>query len=157
MVKKDKKPKKISKKFSEMKKKHPNLLTPEERNLTSEEASIMGKMGGEARGKAIKERKNLKERLTLALEIWTEQTIDNHVKKGELKKAEVVRLMGADGAKLIDLINGKLVKSDTKLRALSELWDRIDGKAIQKNEHSGGVDIEFTKLQFVNGKDIVLK
>lgn len=58
-----------------------NLLTPEQRNLTSEEASRMGKLGAEASIKAKKRKKALKELTQIMMDCKPTDSLVNEIKQ----------------------------------------------------------------------------
>jgi hypothetical protein len=112
--------------------KQENLLTPEQRNLTSEEASIMGRKGGIQKGINWKKKRSFAE-LGEALANCkpTQKLIDKAILLfPDVPQEEI-------NNKLI--IAGRLLEKALKgdLNAIAMLRDTIGEKPIVKNEHTG--------------------
>jgi hypothetical protein len=108
-----------------------NLLTPEERNLTSEEASEMGKKGAQASIISRRNKRDLKARYNLALDLLTQKLSKQALEKGKLDLAAEISEVGAEVFKTIEIVISKKVKAETRLRALESIQDRVAGKPTQ--------------------------
>jgi hypothetical protein len=131
---------------------YPNLLKGKGINST-ERARELGRKGGTAFGQKHKERKALKERLELALDIYTEKLKQTALAEGKAELAKEIDAMGAIPFKLLDIMTSKTIKAETRLRAMAEIMDRTDGKAIQKNEITGK-DGEVLKIRLDFGEPL---
>lgn len=108
---------------------------------STERARELGKQGGVASAKAYKEKKEIKTQLQIAVDLFTKKLSDNALKEGKKELAEEIKAINAINFKLLELINTKNVKPETKLKALTEILDRTEGKPKQESkvEHSGSI------------------
>ena len=78
------------------------------------------------------------------------------LKKGNEELAKEVEEIGGIVFKLMDIVTNDKIRAETRLRALSEVMDRTDGKPIQRNEITGkdGEPIETSPIvvQFTSDK-----
>ena len=118
-----------------------NLLTPEQRNLTPEEASIMGKLGGKASVEAKRKRKTYKQQLLAVIELGEEIAIKEARKSGNLEAIKMIEEGGLIAFEKLNIALSKKVKAETRLKALNDIVDRLEGKPSQTSNinHSGAV------------------
>ncbi len=107
------------------------------KKITEGEASILGRKGGIASGKVRAENKNLKKQLELAIDIYTDKLKKVALKNGDITLANQIEEIGVIPFKLFEIIGSSKVKAETRLKAMIDVMDRLDGKAIQKNEITG--------------------
>jgi hypothetical protein len=109
-----------------------NLLTPEQRNLTSEEASEMGKLGGKASVEARRHKKQMKELAQMMGNCQPKPEIRKKVKElfPDLKGDEITNKVV-----MLAKIYEKAAKGDVK--AFEVFRDTAGEKPINVNEHSG--------------------
>lgn len=107
------------------------------KNRTTKEQREIAKKGGKKSVQVRREKKELKERLSLAVDILTDKLKTQALKNGDKALADQIEEVGADVFNLMDIATSKKVKSETRLRALSEMMDRTYGKAVQKQELMG--------------------
>lgn len=103
---------------------------------SKEEAKKIRVEGGKARVKQRKERKALKERLELMLEIVK----DKQKKELPPEAQEELEGVGADVYAIMQILFSKKTKTETKLNALDRVWDRIHGKTRQDIDITSGSD-----------------
>lgn len=114
-----------------------NLISPEQRNLTSEEARRIGSLGGKASVKAKRKKKAIRE-------IIEEMLSMNAPKK---LSEEFARVYGFDpkdmtnkDTLILAQLNKAVVKKDTQ--AFTALLDRLEGKPQQTIDNTyGGNDV----------------
>lgn len=110
-------------------KKH-NLATK-----SQQERKEIAKKGAEATNKIKAEKKNLKEQLEIAMEIYERRMINQAISQNKPDLAEDLKNMGFIAYKIMDLIKSE--KHEISFKALQELIDRVHGKSIQRNELTG--------------------
>lgn len=100
---------------------------------TKEEAQELGRMGGKASGKVRKQKKELKERIMLAFEIYTKKLKE---KATTADDKQIIDEMGADVFQIMSIAYDIKTKKETRLKALDMLWDRTVGKPQQAIDHT---------------------
>lgn len=113
---------------------------------TKEEQKRIAVMGGKASVKARRLKRDLKERLTLALET---------IEKEAANKKLVRELMGEDEATNLDVIVAKLVANAKKgdIQSINQLLDRLYGKPTQPTDiTTGGQPLINIEVQSERGK-----
>ena len=108
-----------------------NLIPVTERS--KEEARAMAVRGGYKSGEVRKKKKELKQRLMLGLEIFTEIKAKQLKKQGHPEAAKIIKEIGIDSYTLLDIISDDKTSAQVKLTAVSDVLDRIEGKPVQKS------------------------
>ena len=103
---------------------------------TGDKQAIIAQEGGIASGIAKRARKTIKENLEDAIEILTQNLRNNAVLNGDLIEEDKIRRVGGIAYRLIELSTD--IKSEVALKAIGEIIDRIDGKAVQQTKLTGG-------------------
>ena len=104
---------------------------------SEEEARELGRRGGVASGQARRENRDLKKKLELASDILTDKLKRAALKRGDKELAKEIEEVGVIVFTLMDIATSNKIKAETRLKALSEVMDRTDGKPIQRNELTG--------------------
>lgn len=107
------------------------------KRITKGEASILGRKGGIVSGKVRAENKSLKKQLELAIDIYTDKLKKVALKNGDITLANQIEQMSVIPFKIFEIIGSSKVKAETRLKAMIDVMDRLDGKPIQKNEITG--------------------
>ena len=131
IIKKTKKPKSAIVKGSQGK--YPNLLTPEQRNLTSEEATRIGALGGKVSGITKRRNKSMKELVTMMGNMKAN-------KKSKLLAGDLFPELGAEEVtNKIVMIARQMEKAirDGDTKAFEVIRDTGGEKPVSVNEHSG--------------------
>lgn len=100
---------------------------------TKEEQKRITTMGGVMSGQKRKAKKDLKERIKLGFEIFTELKAKQLEKDGKKEIALITKELGFEIFTMLDIANNEDTKNETKLMAVNSLIDRVDGKPIQKS------------------------
>jgi hypothetical protein len=96
---------------------------------SKDEAKELGRLGGINSGKARKRKKELKERIILAFEIYTKKLKECAKTKEDRK---TIDQMGADVFQIMSIAYDSKTRKETRLKALDMLWDRTVGKPTQQ-------------------------
>lgn len=125
-----------------------NIIVP-----TSAQAREYGRKGGIKSAKSRRHKRKLADRIKLALEISTQQNLNGLKKsirellpnrhrtgnKEDLKlliaQAKTVKECGIDLYQIISLTENAVVDVSDKLKAIGMIWDREEGKAVNKTEN----------------------
>jgi hypothetical protein len=128
--------------------------------LSQEEARELGKKGGLKSGIVRKQKKDLKERMKIGLELWKKDLVSEARKSGDKVKANQIDEMGAEVFKILEIIHTS-TKDEVKLKALAELMDRTEGKPMQNISAAIGpmadVDVPRQEENTRKGKEEWLK
>lgn len=100
---------------------------------SNEEAMRNGSKGGIKSGKARRAKRDLRERFEIAFKILDKKALKNL--KGT-EERRIVKVVGTLGYKVLDIINSKKVKTETKLKAINTVWDRMYGKSKENIDHT---------------------
>lgn len=98
-----------------------------------ERAREMGSKGGKKYGELSKKKKDLKERLKIGLEIFTEMKAKKLKELGNDEGAKIVKEIGIETYTLLDIVSDEKNNSQVKLSAINDILDRTEGKPIQKS------------------------
>lgn len=98
-----------------------------------ERARKMGAKGGKKYGELSKKKKDLKERLKIGLEIFTEMKAKKLKELGNDEGAKIVKEIGIETYTLLDIVSDEKNNSQVKLSAINDILDRTEGKPIQKS------------------------
>jgi hypothetical protein len=101
--------------------------------LTEKEQRKMASNGGKKSGEVRKKKKDLKERLKLGLEIFTEMKANKLKELGNDEGAKIVKEIGIETYTLLDIVSDEKNNSQVKLSAINDILDRTEGKPIQKS------------------------
>lgn len=101
--------------------------------LTKEEQKKIASKGGKKSVESRKRIKDLKERLKLGLEIFTEIKAKTFEKLGNHEEAEILKELGIETYTLLDIVSNDKNAPQTKLLAINDILDRTEGKPIQKS------------------------
>ena len=101
---------------------------------TKEEQKKLAIRGGKASGEARRAKRDLKANLKLMADLESEKLSKELRKMGQDKLADQMEEVGLIAFKYFEILNKKSVKMETRLKALSEISDRIDGKPTQRQE-----------------------
>jgi len=121
--------------------KNDNLLkgNPETMFKSGRNAAENGRKGGLKSGEAYKKKKELKERIELALELFTAKHIDEANNEQE---AMLIELLGIDVYTYMKASFDVLSDAKTTMHGIQGIWDRTEGKPQQPKqaiEHSGNI------------------
>jgi hypothetical protein len=131
-------------------------LKPPFNELSKEERTEIARKGAKATNKKRREKKALKERLELMLEIVK----DKQKKDLPPEIQEELDGVGADVYAIMQILFSKKTKTETKLNALDRVWDRIHGKAkqeIKTNNTTKTVEINLTPEEFEEKYRAIIK
>ena len=101
--------------------------------LTEKEVKKMASNGGKKSAEVRKKKKDLKERLKIGLEIFTEMKAKKLKELGNDEGAEIVKEIGIETYTLLDIVSDEKNNSQVKLSAINDILDRTEGKPIQKS------------------------
>lgn len=128
---------------------------------TKEEAKELGRLGGIASGKSRRAKKSLSDRIKLALQISTNEKLkglrkrirealpNRHISgnrealKTLLAQARVMKDCGVDVYNILKIAEAPETQ-EMALKATNALWDREEGKAIQKVESNTTSEVKNT-------------
>jgi len=99
---------------------------------TTKEQQEIARAGGKKSGEARRAKRDLKERLKLGLEIFTEMKAKALKAEGDIEKANVVKELGIETFILLNIANSSLDEK-SKLSAVNAIMDRTEGKPVQKS------------------------
>jgi len=130
-----------------------NLIPANKRS--KEEAKRLGIAGGIASGKVRKEKKDLKDRLKLAIDLLTKNLKKEALKAGEKDLAKDIEQMGGDVFSLLKMAT-TATKEEVRLKALDSIIDRTHGKAIQTIENKNdSSQRQFSTIKIIDGKKTI--
>ena len=99
---------------------------------TPKERSEIAKKGAEASAQVRREKRDLKGRISLMLDVMANKATEGKSKE----ERELIKEIGFEVYELMNLLYNTH-DPDKRLKVLSEIMDRTDGKAIQKQEIKG--------------------
>lgn len=112
--------------------------------LTEEEQKKLAIKGGHASGEARRKKRDLKEKLAVALEYITSEKIKQTPDK---KLKSIIKNIGYDVYVLLKEIEGG------NLQAIDRAWDRLYGKPLQVSEDRTPQEIKTIELRVINQKN----
>ena len=112
--------------------------------LTEEEQKKLARKGGQASGEARRKKRDLKEKLAVALEYITSEKIKQTPDK---KLKSIIKNIGYDVYVLLKEIEGG------NLQAIDRAWDRLYGKPLQVSEDRTPQEIKTIELRVINQKN----
>ncbi len=112
--------------------------------LTEEEQKKLAIKGGQASGEARRKKRDLKEKLAVALEYITSEKIKQTPDK---KLKSIIKNIGYDVYVLLKEIEGG------NLQAIDRAWDRLYGKPLQVSEDRTPQEIKTIELRVINQKN----
>ena len=102
-------------------------------NLTTSEKQAIASRGGKKGQETHREKRKLKESLEIALDIMTKRKLAEARKKGDKDEAELLEESGILTTKMIKIaLQGE--KEDTRLKAMNDISNRIEGKPVDKQQ-----------------------
>jgi len=120
------------------------------KNLTEidkDQARLIRVAGGKASQAKRKQKKEIKEQLELAVEVYGDLKAKDLKAKGHTIKSEIVKKVGVLGFELFEMLRDKTTDKRTKLSIISEILDRTEGKAVQKSS------IDLNKFESLSDED----
>lgn len=112
--------------------------------LTEEEQKKLARKGGLASGEVRRKKRDLKEKLAVALEYITSEKIKQTPDK---KLKSIIKNIGYDVYVLLREIEGG------NLQAIDRAWDRLYGKPLQISEDRTPQEIKTIELRVINQKN----
>lgn len=102
-------------------------------NMSARKRQEIAKKGAEASNKVQREKRKLKESLEIALDIMTKRKLAEARKKGDKDEAELLEESGILTTEMIKIaLQGE--KEDTRLKAMNDISNRIEGKPVDKQQ-----------------------
>ena len=99
---------------------------------TPEERREIGRKGGIQRGINARKRREEKQRMLIALELFEKKV----KKKLSKEEQEILTESGLEVFELIKMITNPIIDDNVRLRAITTVMDRLEGKPTQKIEQS---------------------
>jgi hypothetical protein len=112
-------------------------LKPFTSDQSREEAKKNGHKGGIQLGINNEKRRTYKEQLETVIKLGEERALEKAKKEGNLEAVKMIEDGGLIAFEKLNIALNKKVKVETRLKALNDIVDRIEGKPTQKNELSG--------------------
>lgn len=109
---------------------------------SKDEVKRIASNGGIKSGKSRREKRQLKERFKLGLEIFTELKARELKKDGKEEAAKIVKEIGLETFTFLDILQDEKSSPQIKLQAINDILDRTDGKATQKSVIDASVNAE---------------
>jgi hypothetical protein len=103
------------------------------KDLPAREKQEIASKGGKASQEVQREKRKLKESLEIALDIMTKRKLAEARKKGDKDEAELLEESGILTTEMIKIaLQGE--KEDTRLKAMNDISNRIEGKPVDKQQ-----------------------
>lgn len=112
-----------------------NLIPANKRSQA--EASELGRKGGIKSGEVRRMKRDFKKRLQMGIDTITKNAKTEAIKQKKKDVADTIDEIGYEVYSLLEIATSKKIKAELRLKALTDIIDRLHGKPTQKNEIVG--------------------
>lgn len=123
-----------------------NLIKPK-RDQTAEERRESARRAGIASGKARREKRKAEDKFRFAIEYFTKKLSKEARLNDNLELAEYIKETGAEVFETVQIAFDKENRSETRLKALDMINDRVHGKVKERAPEEE--DEEITEPKFI--------